>query len=274
MFGRLKDGASTARAQAELRRLHAALLPLFPWRMPDTWASELTVVPLLESEVGATRPRLLLLFGAAGLILLIACANVANLMLARAAGREREMALRGALGASSGRLIRQLLSESVLVGALAGLAGLLAAVAYDVFRLPFVFAKEWGIDSIVPPMKLFKVFPRFGAMVLGQPIEQTNYSLTTQIVGWIYHFSNGITFGVMYMALIGDASRRSWWWGVVLAVGLEVAMLATPYTQFFGINMSARFVVVTLTAHLLFGIVLGIYVRKKAFEWITVVRTQ
>jgi len=129
MFGRLKDGVSTAQAQGELHRLHAALLPLFPWRMPDAWASELTVVPLLESEVGATRPRLLLLFGAVGLILLIACANVANLMLARAAGREREMALRGALGASSSRLMRQLLSESVLVGALAGIAGLLAAAA-------------------------------------------------------------------------------------------------------------------------------------------------
>jgi predicted permease len=129
MFGRLKDGVSTAQAQAELHRLHAALLPLFPWRMPDDWASDVTVVPLLESEVGATRPRLLLLFGAVGLILLIACANVANLMLARAAGREREMALRGALGASSSRLIRQLLSESVLVGALAGIAGLLAASA-------------------------------------------------------------------------------------------------------------------------------------------------
>src|SRR4030095_16472328 len=59
-------------------------------------------------------------------------------------------------------------------------AGLLAAVAYDVFRLPFVFAKEWGIDSVVPPLKLFKVFPRFGAMVLGQSIEQTGYSLATQ----------------------------------------------------------------------------------------------
>ena len=127
IFGRLKDGVSPAQAQAELHRLHAALLPLFPWRMPDAWASDLTVVPLLESEVGATRPRLLLLFGAVGLILLIACANVANLMLARAAGREREMALRGALGASSSRLIQQLLSESVLVGALAGIAGLLAA---------------------------------------------------------------------------------------------------------------------------------------------------
>ena len=129
MFGRVKDGVSLAQAQAELRRLHAGMLPLFPWRMPDTWASELTVVPLLESEVGATRPRLLLLFGAVGLILLIACANVANLMLARAAGREREMALRGALGASSGRLMQQLLSESVFVGALAGIAGLLAAAA-------------------------------------------------------------------------------------------------------------------------------------------------
>jgi predicted permease len=129
MFGRLKNGVSPAQAQAELHRLHAALLPLFPWRMPDSWASELTVVRLLESEVGATRPRLLLLFGAVGLILLIACANVANLMLARAAGREREMALRGALGASSGRLLQQLLSESVLVGILAGIAGLMAAAA-------------------------------------------------------------------------------------------------------------------------------------------------
>src|SRR6201996_8627864 len=129
MFGRLKDGVTPSQAQAELHRLHAALLPLFPWRMPDAWAANLTVVPLLESEVGATRPRLLLLFSSVGFILLIACANVANLMLARAAAREREMALRGALGATSGRLIRQLLSESILVGALAGLAGLLAAAA-------------------------------------------------------------------------------------------------------------------------------------------------
>ena len=129
IFGRLKDGVSPAQAQAELHRLHAALLPLFPWRMPDTWAAELTVVPLLESEVGATRPRLLLLFGAVALILLIACANVANLMLARAAGREREIAIRGALGASSGRLTRQLLSESLILGAMAGVAGLVVAAA-------------------------------------------------------------------------------------------------------------------------------------------------
>src|SRR6266436_6268752 len=83
--------------------------------------------------------------------------------------------------------------RAVMIG-IAG--GLLAALAYDIFRLPFVFAKAWGIASVGPPMKLFKVFPRFGAMILGQPIEQSSYSLAAQILGWIYHFSNGATFGV------------------------------------------------------------------------------
>ena len=126
-IGRLKDGVSPTAAQAELRRLHAPLLKLFPWTMPDSWEANTIVAPLLESVVGDTRPRLLLLFGAVGLILLIACANVANLMLARATSREREMAIRGALGASANRIIRQLLVESVLLGAVAGVVGLVLA---------------------------------------------------------------------------------------------------------------------------------------------------
>jgi predicted permease len=127
VFGRLKDGITPAAAQAEWRRLHPLLLPLFPWVMPRDWETDTTVTPLLDSIVGDTGPRLLLLLGAVGLILLIACANVANLMLARAASREREMAIRGALGASGWRIIRQLLVESVLLGLLAGIAGLSAA---------------------------------------------------------------------------------------------------------------------------------------------------
>ena len=128
-FGRLKDGITPAQAQAELRRLQPIVLPLFPWRMPDTWASSMTVVPLLEAQTGSMRPRLLLLLGAVGLILLIACANVANLMLARATAREREIAIRGALGASGKRLIQQLLVESLVLGVTAGVVGLFAAFA-------------------------------------------------------------------------------------------------------------------------------------------------
>jgi predicted permease len=126
-FGRLKPGVSPRQAVAELNRLWRILLPQFPWRMPDNWANDSIVVPILESQVGAMRPRLLLLFAAVGLILLIACANVANLMLARASGRQREIAIRGAMGASAKRLVRQLLSESVVLGIFSGAVGLATA---------------------------------------------------------------------------------------------------------------------------------------------------
>jgi len=141
------------------------------------------------------------------------------------------------------------------------LGGLIAAAAYDVFRLPFVFAKEWGIESVVPPMKLFKVFPRFGAMVLGQPIEQPAYSTATHIIGWIYHFSNGATFGVMYLALVGDARKRHWLWAVLFALVLELGMLLTPYPRAFNISVTTGFIVVTVAAHAIFGVGLGLTVR-------------
>ena len=144
------------------------------------------------------------------------------------------------------------------------LAGLLAAVAYDIFRLPFVFAKEWGIDSVFPALNLFKVFPRFGAMVLGQPLEQPSYSLAIQLVGWGYHFSNGATFGLMYLALIGDARRRAWGWAVPFALVLELGMLLTPYPRIFNIPLTPHFILVTLAAHAVFGVVLGLSIRTFA----------
>src|SRR4051794_14454352 len=147
--------------------------------------------------------------------------------------------------------------RAVLIG-FAG--GLVAAVSYDVFRLPFVFAKEWGLASVVPPMQLFKVFPRFGAMLLGEPVEQTTYSTAAQWLGWAYHFSNGATFGVMYVAMVGNPTRRHWTWAVAMAVALELGMLLTPYPQVFGIAVNARFVAVTMAAHGIFGVCLGLSV--------------
>jgi hypothetical protein len=162
----------------------------------------------------------------------------------------------------------QRLWRAVMIGAI---GGFIAACAYDIFRIPFVVA---AIDHVGPMwlrLPLYKVFPRFGAMILGHTFtpNQTDsqFTLTEHLVGWAYHLSNGVTFGVMYMALIGDATRRSWWWAVALAVFLELAMLFTPYTGFFGIGLTTKFVVATLSAHLIFGIALGLYAKAKAFRW-------
>jgi len=139
------------------------------------------------------------------------------------------------------------LARAVIIGAL---AGFLAAVAYDVFRLPFAYADQWHLGSILPALNLYRPFPRFGAMILNQATEQPSYSLLTHLVGWTYHFSNGITFGIMYMAIIGDPARRSWVWAVALAAGIELAMLFTPYPGFFAIAVTMAFVIVTLSAHI------------------------
>jgi hypothetical protein len=164
-----------------------------------------------------------------------------------------------ALALTDCALGNQRLWRAVLAGAI---AGLIAAVAYDVFRLPFVFADSLGIQRVVPPLKLFKVFPRFGAMILGQPLEQPAYSISAQLVGWASHFSNALTFGIMYVALVGDASKRSLAWAVVFAVGLELAMLFTPYPAYFHIPLTTKFVIVTLLAHLVFGVVMGLALLK------------
>jgi hypothetical protein len=154
-------------------------------------------------------------------------------------------------------------------GLMIGVAsGLLAAIAYDVFRLPFVFAKAWGIDSIVAPLNLFKVFPAFGAMILGQPTEPTHYSPAAHWIGWAYHFSNGMTFGVMFVAMLGEVSKSRWMWGVAMAVGLELGMLLTPYPTVFGIPVTATFVCATLAAHVIFGVVMGLSAQWLASVWL------
>src|SRR6185503_18840181 len=90
------------------------------------------------------------------------------------------------------------------------------------------------------------------------------YSMTAQVIGWVYHFSNGASFGVMYVALIGNAKRRHWIWAVLMALALELGMLLTPYPRVFNIPLTTGFVVVTAAAHAIFGIGLGLAVRALA----------
>jgi predicted permease len=129
LVGRLASGVSPSRAQAEAATVFARARSAFPIRMPADWGTDVDVVSLRESMVGSSRSTLVLLFAAVGLILLIACVNVATLNVDRASGREREMAVCAALGAGRGRIASQLLTESLIVAALGAVGGLALAAA-------------------------------------------------------------------------------------------------------------------------------------------------
>ena len=153
-IGRLKPGIDVTQAQARLTAMASELRTDFPNDYPPEAKWSIEIQPLQDALVGSVRPQLLVLMAAVVLVVLIASVNIANLLLARASGRQREMALRMALGAGRTRMVRQMLTESLVLSLIAGVAGVLAAKLTLSFILHFVPASvprlaEVGVDRTV-----------------------------------------------------------------------------------------------------------------------------
>jgi predicted lysophospholipase L1 biosynthesis ABC-type transport system permease subunit len=214
VYARLKPGVPIERAQAEInaitRRLEAAYA--------DLKGTGAQVWRVRDFTVRDVRLSLLVLSGAVGLVLLIACANVANLLLVRASVRQREIALRTALGAGRWRILRQLLTESVVLGVCGGAAGLALAAAgtrlvshYGPERIPFL--KEVSLDGSV-----------FAFAILASLLTGILFGLAPALAAFRARLSETLKEGSI---AAGESRARTRFRGALVVIEVAIAMLLT-----------------------------------------------
>ena len=223
VFARLKDGVSRAQALGDAQRVGAELAAAYPQNYPTANGYTVTMQSVTEEFTGRSRTRLFVLLATSGFVLLIACANVANLLLSRLVLRDHELAMREALGAGPARILQQLITESLLLSILGGAAGMILAA--------------WGLSALTAHAAVF--LPRADEIKISGPVLlfTAAVSLLTGLVfgSWPQLPGRGVLFGTLK-----DGGRAGGTHGGRLRSMLIIGQVAIAVPLMVGAALAAR----------------------------------